>query len=388
MGSRSSVKMWQQRFTDAKFLLSAVTILAMLAPDIASAAVYRYWKGASGDDWNVPCNWSWSETGDNCVVGPPTGSGVAVFTSNIGTRGSGSNLILATNINIGGLILAPSFTGRVLTGTASITISGTGVRIGSGRLQLGSAVLSTSGSIVMTGGILSNSSKSGRLGLSGSLLHRGGTLSYSGGIVFTSKNADQTLRTTLNETVSATYKYAKATLSGITLNNTAGTTIDDLLITGATLLLKGVTITRGNLDLARYGVNLSLSGSMDIASNAQAGFNASTQTLTLSGSIQRGANGYFNLSGGTLVLNGGVSKRQAIAANNTKVANFTVTKASSGVLVENITVLGSLTINTGSLLAFGANTLYATGSSIVNYGQIKEDTGKIYHTGSNMVVGN
>ncbi|MBI2636314.1 hypothetical protein HYW84_03245, partial [Candidatus Peregrinibacteria bacterium] len=222
---------------------------------------------------------------------------------------------------------------------------------------------------------------------SGSLLHRGGTLSYSGTILFNSANADQTLRITDNRTVSATYQYAKATLSGVTLNNTAGTTIDDLSLTGATLFLRSITIDRGNLDLTKYGVNLSLSGSMVIASNAQAGFSAGAQTLTISGSVQRGSSGYFALSGGTLVLNGS-KRKQAIAANNAKVTNFTVTKTSSGILADNITVLGTLTVNTGSTIALGANTLYATGSAIVNYGKIYEDTGKIYHTGSNFVVGN
>ncbi|MBI2524302.1 hypothetical protein HYW11_03820, partial [Candidatus Peregrinibacteria bacterium] len=602
MGSRSSVKMWQQRFTDAKFLLSAVTILAMLAPDLALAE-NRYWKGAVDADWNNIYNWAVDENAAPNGAAVPAATDIVIFTSNNGTKGSGGDVFIKRAVDIAGLVLAPSFTGSVFTGTSSILIGSKsgGLRMGSGRLGIGATatVFSISGSLTMTGGVFGNGNKGNKIRLSGSLLHQRGALSFSGHILFNNNHADQTLRITNNPTVSATYKYAKATLSGITLNNTAGTTIDDLSLSGATLFLRSITIDRGNLDLTKYGVNLSLSGSMIIASNANAGFSASTQTLTVSGSIDKGSSGYIYMSGGTLLMNGsrdqalnlansvihnltisnvgsansdniivangsqlllsgtltinngnlnlmdntevmvvergitlandadaqlttnsnifasgtitvnssavlaitggtltlndkgdqtinlngkrifsleidnggsanddsvfvangsqlllsgaltvtngtlnlmdnteamivrrnitlandadaiiasnstiiasgsistgasaswaitgatitlnGNTRRQAIDFDNAKMMAFTVTNTSSGVLTSNATVLGTLTINTGSLLAFGANTLYATGSSIVNYGQIKEDTGKIYHTGSNMVVGN
>src|SRR3989344_6722276 len=379
---------------DAKFLLSAVTILAMLAPDLAFAELARnlYWRGKCSNDWNNACNWAVDEntTDANGPVPSGTGADIVIFTKNNWTTQTGGTVLIRTPVNVASFIIAPSFTGKILTGTSSILIGSKsgGLRMGSGRLQIGTGtVFSSSGSITMSGGILSNSNRNNRMRLSGSILHQGGTLSYSGTILFNNNNADQTLRITDNRTVSATYKYAKATLSGVSLNNTAGTTVDDLSLSGATLFLRSITVDRGNLDMTKYGVNLSLSGSMVIASNAQAGFSAGAQTLTISGSVQRGASGYFALSGGTLVLNGS-SRKQHIAANNTKLTNFTVTKTSSGILADNVTVLGTLTVNTGSTLAFGANTLYATGSSIVNYGKIYEQTGKIYHTGSNFVVGN
>jgi len=383
---------WAQYMRSMRAAVSVIAIVALILPDLALAAP-RYWVGNNTNAiFNDTLNWSATEGGTGGVSAPGA-SDVAIFD---GKAASGHVITIKQAVNIGGLILTPSWTGSVRTGTSTLIIGGTGARIGSGRLVIGTgAVMAMSGSLTMTGGVISNSLANHRWTTSGNLLHLGGNFYYSGTLVFNNNNQDQTFayRT---KAAAASQVDTNHSFSGIILNNTAGTTVDDLLVSGALLKIRNLTVTRGNFSLSHQGTQasagtpLNVSGSITIANNAQSTFSSDT-TVTISGSITaNGSSSYTQTGGSTLILNG--ARRSQVLAfknkNHPKITALTVTKTSSGVLAGNLTVLGTLTINTGSLLAMSGHTLYATGAAIVNYGTIKDDTGVLSHTGSSFVVGN
>ncbi|OGJ54575.1 hypothetical protein A2880_01025 [Candidatus Peribacteria bacterium RIFCSPHIGHO2_01_FULL_49_38] len=367
--------------------MSIMAIVSLILPDLAFAAK-RYWvvgSSANIQEWFDIENWSTAEggTGGGSV---PGAADVAIFD---GKAASGHTITLRGAITVGGLIMTPSWTGSIFTGTSTLIIGGSGARIGSGRLVIGTgAKLGMSGSLIMSGGVISNSLANHRWSTSGSLKHTGGKFYYSGTILFNNTTGDQTLAFAYIPE-SATHALVANSFSGIILNNTAGTTIDDLLISGSKLRLKGsLTVTRGNFALSHSSATLAISGAITIADHAQSTF-SSNANVTISGSIKTGSAGSYTQSGDSLLtLNGGLGKRgQVLDTNNAKITALTVTRTSSGVLAGKLTILGTITINTGSLLAMSGHTLYATGAKIVNYGTIKDDTGVLSHSGSAFVVG-
>ena len=598
----SSATPWHQCLVDAKFLLSIITVLSMILPDVALAAD-RYWRGSSNShtttkDWGNPTNWSTTPTG---AVGStvPGASDIAIFTSANLTRGTGGGVVIKNPVNVGGMRLTPSFTGSIHTGTASIAIGGSGLRIGSGHFRIGGSgtFFNSSGAFVMSGGTFRNGYGRNKINLSGNLLHLSGSLVFSGTIIFNGGVADQTFAYR-----NSTSARQVSSFSGIIVGAKGGTTIDDVIVSGATLRLQRLTVNNGNFWLSTpggTGVILAVSGSITVANTAGAeirtrsnvsasgdlvvnGTNGSitmtggrlllngdknqtlnlngkpiynlevnsvgtaqadsvivaadsqlllsgaltitngnlnlmdnsevmvvnrgitvandadaqlttnsnifasgtitvntssvlaitggtltlndkgaqtvdfagkrifnlkvnnlgptaddsvtvangsqlllsgsltitngtlnlmdnteamitgsgitladdadaiitsNSTITASGTISSGAAASWAITGATLVLNGG-TRRQAVDVNSAKLTALTVTRSSSGILTSDVTVLGTLTVNTGSTLAISSFSLYATGSSIVNYAKINEDTGKISHTGSNFVVGN
>ncbi|MBI2117793.1 hypothetical protein HYT95_02740 [Candidatus Peregrinibacteria bacterium] len=193
---------------------------------------------------------------------------------------------------------------------------------------------------------------------------------------------------TLNDKGDQTINLNGKRIFSLEIDNGGSANDDSVFVAnGSQLLLSGaLTVTNGTLNLMDNTEAMIVRRNITLANDADA-IIASNSTIIASGSISTGASASWAITGATITLNGN-TRRQAIDFDNTKVMAFTMTNTSSGVLTSNLTVLGTLTVNTGSTIALGANTLYATGSAIVNYGKIYEDTGKIYHTGSNFVVGN
>src|SRR3989344_625640 len=180
-------------------------------------------------------------------------------------------------------------------------------------------------------------------------------------------------------------------LYNVTLNLipiTAGE--DNLVVRDDTFTASGkLTITRGELDMG--GQALNISGSVIIANVATAAITV-TGNVTFGSGMDIGAAGNIFLTGANLTLNGidqqiqfsrTITEDETVSINNSYLRNLTI-GASSGVTLTSsqIQAFGTLTINTGSVLALGANTLGNTGGTIFNYGLLREDTGKVVNTGT------
>ncbi|MDO8468742.1 MAG: hypothetical protein Q7S29_03220 [Candidatus Peribacter sp.] len=367
-----------------KFLLSAPVYASILlvsciaGVSIASAATL-YWRGnyigSTARDFEDPVNWSTTLGG---TANTPTAPGSA-DTAVLYLSRTGSTMVIHSHASVQGLVINKLYTGSLLLGTGSLNVGSAGVRMGSGRLigsghLLGdSSDLSIAGGFTMTGGVV-------RLGatnlyLSGSLaISKGVTSSYTqfvstGSIVFNSRTADQNF--TVGSTVNNTY------FKNLTLNNTAGTTDDDIVVSGTPLKLSGaLLITQGNLDLDTNNVALQVESGITLAANAQATL-TSDANVTASGHIVAGAGAAFVMSTNTLTLNG---KNQNFDTNNSPLYNLTVAPSGTVTLTSDQSVTGTLQVNAGSTLDLNGFTIYATGATITNEGTITEGAGKIIHS--------
>ena len=352
------------------FLLQVAAVLLLSFLFVAKAhAVRYYWAGSGSNVWENPNHWSTESKGGGTVGTLPGPTDIAVLNY------SGAVIEIKSSLTIGGLVMASSFTGSIRVGSGTFAIGGSGVTIGSGRLVSQTTPFSVSGSYTQTGGavVIRDLSLSGSLTING----RGATkanFTSTGTILFNNDNADQNWVHRGN--------YLKS-YKNITLNTTAGSTSDDVILAGSGLTLSGtITVTRGNLDFATNNINLALSGSITVASNAQSTL-TSDVTITMSGSLTTGALGSLSMEGGTLVLDG---IEQTIDTNNAPMLNLTIQSGSGTSITDNAKVRGTLTVAAGSKFVTHANILYATGAAITNNGTITEGTGKIVHTGSTFLA--
>ncbi|MFH0851734.1 MAG: S-layer homology domain-containing protein [Candidatus Peregrinibacteria bacterium] len=372
-------------FPSVRRRIAVSSLVIFISSTVCSSAAFaadRYWRGQmnNSNEYENPINWSATNGGDGGVAAPTASDNVFFMSNSSGSALLGRNVIIRSHASMKGLVINRNMTGTILLGTGSLNFGSDGIRMGSGRLigsghKLGSTSnLSGSGSFTMTGGIV-------RLGatnlyLSGSLaISKGAGSSYTefvstGSIVFNSRLADQNF--TVGSTVSNTF------FKNLTLNNTAGTTSDDIIVSGTPLKLSGaLLITRGNLDLAANDVVLLVESGITLASHAQATFSTDAN-VTASGHIVVGALGVFTMSGtSTLKLNG---VNQNFDTNNNPLYNLTVAPSGTVSLTSDQSVTNILQINTGSTLSLGAFTIYATGATIINYGTIAEGAGKIEHS--------
>lgn len=380
--------MWQAAGRHLRFLVSVITTMALITPNVAFAA-RRYWVGNYSTAWDDAKNWSATQGGFGGAA-VPTISDTAILHS----TNSGNTISIGRTAFAGGIILTPTFTGALRVGTSALILGGTGARIGSGYFIIGTGTtLNSSGTWLQSGGVVFNTKANHRFALSGSLILKGkARFRYSGTLVFNNDNADQILAFSGSrvDTRPTTNVVGQHAFSGIILDNTAGTTADDLIISGSLLRLKTLVITRGNfkldggssLDNNAPSVPLSISGSITIADNAQATFSTDTN-VRMSGSLSTGASGRFTMSGGTLTLNG---IEQYIDMSGVGSELHTVVLKSSGSFTSTALITASLTVTGSNTLRLGTNTVYLTGATIDNYGTINEGTGKLVHSGSLLFI--
>lgn len=391
---RPNVTAWKEFSQSIRILLSGFLVFALVAPDLALAAE-RYWRGDAddrGSQWDSTGNWA-------ATVGGATGSSVPGVDDTVNLdssiaiqRGTGQQIKIKNTVRIEKLVISPTFTGKLLIGSSSLLVGSGGIRMGSGVINIGTGTnLSISGSFIQTGGILSNSLANNIFALSGDLITlRKARFNYSGTIVFEGWR-DQTFAysgSNLKGKSLPTQAVGGASFSGITLNNTGGSTNDDLHVSGRTLIARRLTVTLGTVEMngnssdtaGRSSVALALSGTLTIADAAAAIFQTDAN-VTLSGALSTGAAGKITMSAGTLTFNG-ISQNLDMAGTDSKL-HTVIIKSNSGVYLQATTlVTASLTITGSSVLTHGANTLYATGATFVNYGTLRENTGKLVHTGS------
>ncbi|MDD5623086.1 MAG: S-layer homology domain-containing protein [Candidatus Peribacteraceae bacterium] len=104
--------------------------------------------------------------------------------------------------------------------------------------------------------------------------------------------------------------------------------------------------------------------------------------LTLSGSMAISADAVF-VSTGTVVFDG---TTQTLDTSNNPLTNLTVGSTTSLTLTSDQSITGTLQIDTGATLDLDSYTIYATGATIINYGTLTENTGKIEHTATNVLM--
>ena len=189
---------------------------------------------------------------------------------------------------------------------------------------------------------------------------------------------------TLNGTADQTFDVDGQRLRNVTINNSGGGSADDVVVAGGGLNFSGtLTVTLGNLDLSTNDQTLSVSGSLTIASAAQATLSTDAD-VSLSGSLTVGALGTATLFGSMTLTLDGID--QNIDVNNGSISSLTIASGSGTTLTDYLKVTGTLQINTGSTISLGSQTLSGTSSTIINYGTIAENEGKIVHTISSFLI--
>ena len=109
----------------------------------------------------------------------------------------------------------------------------------------------------------------------------------------------------------------------LTLNNTAGTSLDDLIIAGTDLSVSGsLTVTSGKLDLTTNGLTATMGSGVTIADSAAAILTAGN--LFVGGNWTKHALGTYTHNGGTVNFNGGAGTTQTLTGSTT-FYNFSAT---------------------------------------------------------------
>ena len=110
---------------------------------------------------------------------------------------------------------------------------------------------------------------------------------------------------------------------------------------------------------------------------------SSNYTLTVGGNWNS-TDGTFNARSGLVVLNG---TAQTITGSPA-FATLRVGSSSAATLAGGVTVSDTLQINTGATLALSSYTFGATGATVLNYGLLQQNTGKLVHRATSFVLAN
>jgi hypothetical protein len=335
------------------FLLSVALAVSSVA-ERASAAT-RYWAGGTSGRWEVTSSWASIPRG-------PGGASIPGANDLAILNFSGGTVTLRSNVRIGGLLLANTWTGSLNLGTGALSVgnlteaNGGGIRIGSGRLlQIGgtSGNVTSSGALTMTGGI---ASFQGTFTLSGSLSVTDGadagrpSFTSTGTLVFDGI-ADQNF----------TGSGRIMDLNNLTLENSGGGTSDDIIVDmdwGPLELSGALTITQGNLDLTTNSVAFIVDdGDITLANDTQASLTTNSN-VSHSGSLTVNAAAAFAPTAGTWTVisdntdtytltggSGGGKRFYNLTLSNTGPSgNRDLVIAGAG-----LNLSGALTVNTGRL---------------------------------------
>jgi hypothetical protein len=336
------------------FILTTFFLWSLGAAPLAEAA-NRYWVGgADSSRWERTQNWS-TTSGGNGGASVPTAADVAIFdlhSSASGATTSSGPPVLRSAVSVLGLQLQSTFTGSLLQGTGTLTVGSSGFKVGSGRFVGGDAAIVVTGGYTQTGGIVTGIMNS--MSVSGSVsITKGSSSPYStftstGTLKFIGDNADQNFIVGPNVTNS---------FKDITINNSAGSTDDDIIanVKGGLNLSGTLTITQGNLVMS--GTTLNVDGNMTLANDAQASF--SGVTVFLAGNLTVGSSAIFTHDTGVFTLDGG---------NSTISGTVTFYK-----LFMNNTSAGTLTLPAGVITSV-TNTLDLAGNRSTNRLSLRSST--------------
>jgi hypothetical protein len=216
----------------------------LFAPD-AHAAI-RYWVGTGND-----VDDRWEDTGSwSALPGGAKGATVPGASDTAILSVSGTTVRMRSNVSIAGLVLDSTWTGSLLQGTGSLTIGKAGFTSGSGTFLGGDKAITCSGSLVMTGGIVTLNHSTFSLSGALSVTAGGGT-----GIPVPSLTSTGTLLLVADaQDITAHPDFA--TLANLSLSGASTTTLRTYLDIGATSTLKintGATIVINGFTLGASG---------------------------------------------------------------------------------------------------------------------------------------
>src|SRR3989344_8815304 len=274
------------------FVTSFALLALFILPAISHAAtVSRYWILGPGN-WDDTAHWSLSTGGAGGASAPVAGQ-----EAHFDRYSGGGTVTLNAAVDVSGLHLSSAYTGTLLQTSNKITVGTGNLMIGSGRILGGTAALSLSGSYTQTGGIVSHQNT---FTLSGSL-----TVTKPGSTTSPATSFTSTGTTVFDGKVDQKLIHGEsATLSlkTVTLNNTGAGTADDLIVnmSGGLNLSGALTITLGNLDLDSANIVLHADGGLSLADAAQATL-VSDANMSLSGTVLVNDAATFTVSGSTTV---------------------------------------------------------------------------------------
>ena len=331
------------------------TAAFLFAAPSSHAATY-WWVGGTNTTFERAANWSAIPRGAAGAVAPGAGD-VAVFSH------SGGNILIRSNVRLGGLLLANNWTGSILVGTGTLRVvdaSLGGIRVGSGRLlgtTSSTGAISSAAGFTQSGGIVT---AKGTMTLSGALT----LVSVSGRTVAFTQTGTIVVDGTSTQNYTIGSNRVTANITNLTLQKSSSL----LYVNGSGMTLLGsLTVTTGTLDLrktspaqalsVRYNTTLEDDSSAALLSGNAASF---------SGSLTVGASATFTQTGAT-TFNGLFT--QTITLNNT-----------SPTFGGDVTVNNTAAQNTRNLITFAGNAFRITGTTTVTQGTFDTNTNSIAST--------
>ncbi len=353
-------------FLRARRTLATILAFSLLASSTPAYAINMWYCGIATQAFGTATSWG---VNDACGINPAAAP-AADDTVILDKSAAGRVVVMSGATSIKGLILAKSFTGTLKQlAILKISSGSGGFKMGSGRFVGGIFPITLSGSLTMTGGIMNGLQNT--FTMTGSLaLSKGGTTAAGLGVVSGSSSYGQFTSTgtivmagSLADQTFLVNSNVWTRLKHLTINNRAGTTIDDVIVgaSGSLALSGALTVTLGRLDLVTKSTVLQVQRGVTAADSAQAEIWTS-QNMTMSGTILINDAAILTVSGGTLTLND--DSDQAVDLDGQRIFNLTINNA--GATTNNDVVyaggaldmsgalavtLGSLDLSTNSLAA-------------------------------------
>ncbi|HEV3412573.1 MAG TPA: T9SS type A sorting domain-containing protein [Puia sp.] len=333
-------------------------ILSMSSFGVANAA-NRYWVGSLFSNWNNILDWSTTSGGLPGASVPAAGD-VANF-----DNGSTVNCTIDVAVNVSGIIVNASYTGKISQGANTIAVTGAATFSG-GTFTGGTANFTVAGIYTLSGTAFTSTSgilelQSNAAFTSGSFLHNNGTLR-------------------LNATGSPAMTGTSPSLYGLEIvgNNTTYT----LSSAGSIPVANTMKISGAGNAIINTGT-INLSGNLTLT-NTATGANG-TATIDFVGGGAQTADGtaitlnesrlpliVINKPSGTLSLAGNLS----FASNITYTAGTVSPGTSTSYIVNNLTISGSFPVYNLTISAAANTTLtIAAGSTVTVTGTLDLENG-------------
>lgn len=329
-----------------RVLSIAVFSLLLILISNSAFGAKRYWIKATAGKWNNTANWS-STSGGAGGSSVPGASDTAYFDGN----GTGNDT-LDMNVSVKYLSVAGGYTGKIVQGTYTVTIGTTGAALAGGTFEGGSANITLTGALTISG--CAFTSTSGTLTTSSNFTVNGtGSFTHNSGVMkFTATNtitgSVTMYKVEFAPTATATYTIASGTTLTITNTLTISGTVTATLNTGNINVSGDVVITNSGTG-SGGSATLTFTGS-------------SNQLLDGSPNFAEGRlpNVVINKTGGTLTLQDYIN----VSGNWTRTAGDVDPGTSTVGMIATKTISGTDTLYNAIFAGGGTFTISGGGSTL------------------------
>lgn len=345
------------------FGLSAGVILFMFFVFVPNAhAATRTWDGGGVDDnWSTCANWS----ADTC----PTSADLALFDS---TSSDNSTIDASFAGSVQGLQISSGYTGTI-TQSRSLTIDSGGFSQAAATFEQGTQTFDiNNGTFTLSAGTFNSGAATSTFERNFTI--SGGTYNASSRVVQFDGTSTDTTTLTCTGTLSGIANIAKSSNSSFILASGCAVDFATTTSTGGPVTINGT---------ANFGSTLNIDHSFTLNSGSTLTFSSATPTITIEGNFTLDSAATFDATGKTITFDGtstdsttftcsgafgGVVNIAKGSAPFTLVSGCEITLPSTTATVGSIVVdgtmnsgstldiNGSLTLNSGSTLAFSAPT--------------------------------